>query len=66
MLTMCLVGCASCQELRLRWCREFNGARKQGTNKGVSRLTLEKDFVLVVETMEVTTKVKRKPKPQKV
>jgi hypothetical protein len=37
-------------------------------NKGVSHVTLEKDFVLVVGTMEVTTKikVKRKPKPQKV
>jgi hypothetical protein len=37
-------------------------------NKAVSHVTLEKDFVLVVGTMEVTTKikVKRKPKPQKV
>jgi DNA topoisomerase VI subunit A len=50
----------------LRWGKEFNGARVQGTNKGVSHLTLEKDFVLVVETMEVATKVKRKPKPEKV
>jgi len=62
---MCLVGCASCQELRLRWCREFNGARVQRMNKRVSHLTLEKDFVLMVETMEVATKVKRKPKLQK-
>jgi hypothetical protein len=44
----------------VQWCK---GTRDE--QRG-SHLTLEKDFVLVVETMEVTTKVKRKPKPQEV